>query len=53
MPIHLTTVTPDVDDDLGVEPVDEMEQGWNVIVWDDPVNTMQFVVAWRCIRPEA
>jgi hypothetical protein len=30
MPIHLTTVTPDVDDDLGVEPVDEMEQGFGI-----------------------
>jgi ATP-dependent Clp protease adaptor protein ClpS len=44
MPIHLSTVTPDVDDHIDVEPVDEKEQGWNVIVWDDPVNTMQFVV---------
>lgn len=44
MAIHLSTATPELDDDIDVEPVDEKEQGWNVIVWDDPVNTMQFVV---------
>ena len=44
MPIQLSTATPEVVDDTDVDPVDEKEQGWNVVVWDDPVNTMQFVV---------
>ena len=36
---HVTpTITPDVDDDqLTVTP-------WRVIVWDDPVNLMSYVV---------
>jgi ATP-dependent Clp protease adaptor protein ClpS len=44
MPISLSTATPEIDEGLDMDPVDEEEQGWNVIVWDDPVNTMQFVV---------
>jgi ATP-dependent Clp protease adaptor protein ClpS len=44
MSIQLSTGTQEVIDDIDVDPVDEKEQGWNVVVWDDPVNTMQFVI---------
>lgn len=44
MSIHLSTAAPEIDDDVDVDPDHEKERGWNVVVWDDPVNTMQFVV---------
>lgn len=38
----MTTTTPvretDTDEDVGVEST------WKVVVWDDPVNTMEYVV---------
>lgn len=44
MLIQLSTATPEVVDDIEVGPIGEKEQGWNVVVWDDPINTMQFVI---------
>lgn len=40
-----TTVTePDTIKLRDIDELDERDKRWNVIVWDDPVNTMQFVV---------
>ena len=37
------TVPVEIDEPLVVEDLD-IDKGWNVIVWDDPVNLMSYVV---------
>lgn len=38
MTLPAPVVTPDIDDDQ------DLSRPWQVIVWDDPVNTMTYVV---------
>lgn len=35
---------PEVDEKTKEKVKDAFEKGWNVIVWDDPVNLMTYVV---------
>jgi len=39
----MTTAPVEVDEPTA-DQQDSIDQGWNVIVWDDPVNLMSYVV---------
>ena len=43
----MTVATPDTttDQEIFTDLVNGLATPWQVIVWDDPVNTMEFVVA--------
>ena len=38
------TVTPDVADETKEKVKEAFEKNWNVIVWNDPINLMTYVV---------
>lgn len=37
-------IAPDRQEDVGADEVDEVDQPWNVLVWNDPVTLMSYVV---------
>lgn len=39
-----TEVLPDITEDTEAKVKDAFDKGWNVIVWNDPVNLMSYVV---------
>ena len=43
-PVRASTTAPGVDEHTDVESRDEHETPWNVIVWNDPVTLMSYVV---------
>jgi len=38
-----TLIRPDVDEELVVIPRSSLDKPWRTIVWNDPVNLMQYV----------
>lgn len=40
----MTTIAPERVDLPEVDDVPEIDRGWNVVVWNDPVNLMSYVV---------
>jgi ATP-dependent Clp protease adaptor protein ClpS len=42
--VYASLSPPEVINIEDLDEVTDLNRGWNVIVWDDPVNTMQFVV---------
>lgn len=43
-PAASAPASPDVDEDVDVETVVDPARPWDVIVWDDPINLMSYVV---------
>ena len=40
----MTTVAPHRVDQPEIDEVPDVDHGWNVVVWNDPVNLMSYVV---------
>lgn len=43
-PVRSSTAAPGVDERTGAKSRDELDTPWNVIVWNDPVTLMSYVV---------
>ncbi len=46
---QLSTAAPDVDERTDTTTIHQPDRPWDVIVWDDPVNLMSYVV-WVFMR---
>lgn len=46
---RLSTAAPDIDERTDTTTVERPDRPWDVIVWDDPVNLMSYVV-WVFMR---
>ncbi|NQV05104.1 ATP-dependent Clp protease adapter ClpS [bacterium] len=40
----MTTIAPDRVDLTEIDDAPDIDRGWSVVVWNDPVNLMSFVV---------
>lgn len=48
-PVRAATSSPKIDDDVDTSTESAVDRPWDVIVWDDPVNLMSYVV-WVLMR---